>query len=73
MSIRAEGCEGRSEVPVQGSHMRSGATGFPGRRSYVPVRVEGLVAAAMVLCPLLGLPAGPELTRPAWLTSVVTS
>ena len=69
---RVGSCEGWSEARVEGSHMRSGATGFPGRSSYVPVRVEAGRPPPMVLCPLLGLPAGPELARPVWLRSVVT-
>jgi hypothetical protein len=34
----AGSCEGWSEVPVQGSHVRPGATGFPGRRAGVAAR-----------------------------------
>jgi hypothetical protein len=58
-------------VPVQRSHVRPDATGFPGRSSYVPARVESLVAGRRwVLSPLLGLPAGPELALPGLVETV---
>ena len=36
-------CEGCSEARVQHHSLPAGASGFPSRRSYVPVRVEALV------------------------------
>jgi hypothetical protein len=46
MAVRAarpcsDVCEECSEAHVEGSHMRPGATGFPGRSSSVPVRGRG--------------------------------
>ncbi len=65
-------CEGCSEAPVEGSHMRPGATGFPGRSSYVPVPVEAWSPAANGAVSAARLAAGPELTCPSWLRSLVT-